>query len=151
MSNKDTRHCLWAEILPSRGAQRQDTPRRGRLTYGAGLPGLAEQFLCCALMSGHLTLHAGMCSAVGLTVLQNASACMLMYAHLCCPPSPEGQVQLAVVPHRSSFRPLCTFSIQRKRWWSDPSGASPPRPLCLDPVCLNPDISNIVSLSSSPF
>lgn len=102
-SNKDTHHCLWAEILPSRGAQRRDTPRRGRLTYGAGLPGLAEQFLCHALMSGRLTLHAGMCSAVGLTVLQNASACMLMYAHPCCPPSPRGQVQLAVVPHRSSF------------------------------------------------
>lgn len=93
-SNKDTRRCLWAEILPSWGAQRQDTPRRGRLTYGAGLPGLAEQFLCCALMSGRLTPHTGLCSAAGLTVLQNASACVLMYAHLCCPPSPRGQLQL---------------------------------------------------------
>lgn len=109
-SNKDTRPCFWAEVLSSWGVRGQDTPCRGRLSYvtGAGLFGLAEQFSCCALAGGCLTLRAVMRSALGPTGLQNASACTLMYAPQRCPPSPAGQP-----PARSGIALLFVPSVWR--------------------------------------
>jgi len=87
--------------------------------------------------------------AEGPTILQNASARGLTCAHLCYPSSPTAQLQLTVVLHQSGLCPLCFLQMDCL-WQSDLGDTRPLRPLCLDHVRLNPDISSIVSLSSSP-
>ena len=129
-ANKDTRTAFGPQSSPSRGARRQHTPHRGRLSYGtaAGLLGLAEPFSCCALTSVSLTLHAAMRSAAGRTAPQHASACVLVHARLRRPSSPTGRPQLPVVPHRSGFWPLCVR----------PQRHQPTSPLALGPCEFKP-------------